>query len=320
MKRNRFFILLLFFFISGATAREYNFIYPEDAVLDFFKYDTTVALDLTTEFSGSILSYYKMKVQFSSIHDERIDARLWIPRDANEEKEYPCVLWLHGYGGNKSLDDGAFMILSPMLGYAIMSLDAQYHGDRRVTGKAMYSLDLVQDRYAIAQTVVDYRRAIDALEQIPGIDSERIGVLGGSMGGMMGGLLAGVDSRVKATVLVVGGGHWSEMMRASDHKTAPALRAYLKGHYRMVDRFLEPVDPLRLIHRVHHLQMHNGTADMTVPYATSVELFERAAEPKEFYSYEGLTHVSLFEDIEAAQEIIVRSIDWFKLHLGTETR
>lgn len=307
------------FLLTSLGAREYHFIYPETAVLNFFDYDTTAPLDLETTYTGSILSYYKMNVKFNSIHDERIDARFWIPRDASADKKYPCVLWLHGYGGNKNLDDGAFMILSPMLGYAIMSLDAQYHGDRKVRGKAMYSLDLVQDRYAIAQTVIDYRRAIDALAQIPGIDTNRIGVLGGSMGGMLGGLLAGVDPRVKVTVLVVGGGHWSEMMRVSDHKTAPALRAYLRGQYRMVDRFLEPVDPLRLMHRVHHLQMHNGTADMTVPYSTSVELFERAAEPKEFYSYEGLTHVSLFEDVLASQEIIVRSIGWFKLHLGGET-
>ena len=135
------------------------------------------------------------------------------------------------------------------------------------------------------------------------------------MGGIVGSLLAGVDERIKASVIIVGAGHWSEMLKISDHHTAPALREYLHGHYDMIDRLLMPVDPLPLIHRVSHLQMHNGTNDMTVPYPMAVELFQHAAEPKEFYSYEGHTHESIFNDFTATFKLIQRTIRWFNDHL-----
>jgi len=74
------------------------------------------------------------------------------------------------------------------------------------------------------------------------------------------------------------------------------------------------VDPINLIHRVHTLQMHHGTEDVTVPYSTGVALFEKAGEPKEFYSYPGEDHYSIIRG-ESLYLIIVRAVNWLNQHL-----
>ena len=313
-------LLVIFIFVGGTlplAGKEIQFVYDEQNVLDFYNYDQSVPLEASIDTTGTILIYYKFDVEFTSIHGERVPAKMWIPKSAKPDKKIGCILWLHGYGGNKEIDDMAFGILGPGLKCAFLSLDAQYHGERKEPGKAMFSLDLLQDRYAIAQTIMDYRRALDLLAQLPTIDMDNIGVLGLSMGGILGALLAGVEPRIKASVIIVGGGHWSAMMPVSDHPTAPPLRKYLKGHYQLLDRLLEPVDPLRLIHRVHNLQMHNGTEDITVPYATAVEIFEKAPEPnKEFHSYPNHTHLSMIQDPATIMLVFFRTMEWFKKHLS----
>lgn len=46
------------------------------------------------------------------------------------------------------------------------------------------------------------------------------------------------------------------MIKISDLEPAILMRSYLRGHYQIVDRLLNPVDPINFIHRVHALQMH----------------------------------------------------------------
>lgn len=308
-------LVICFFIIhiSGYAGEDVSF-YSEQNILDFYNYDKTQPFDAVMDTVGMAAINHVINVTFTSIHNERIPAKLWMPKWAAEDAKAPLIFWLHGYGGNKHIDDNVFWGLSS-LGCAFMTLDAQYHGDRRDPDKAMYSLDLVQDRYALAQTVIDYRRAIDFISQFPNIDTTRIGILGGSMGGIVGAMLDGVDQRIKVSVIIVGAGHWSEMLKLSDHETAPALRQYLHGHYSMIDRLLMPVDPLTLIHRVSHIQMHNGTEDMTVPYPMAVELFQKASEPKHFYAYEGHDHESILSDFMTSIVLIQRAIRWFEKYL-----
>ncbi|MBN1351143.1 acetylxylan esterase [candidate division KSB1 bacterium] len=306
-------VIALLMPISSRAGENISF-YSEQNILDFYNYDKTQPFDAEMDTTGMAAINYIINITFTSLHNERVPAKLWMPKWATPEVKAPVIFWLHGYGGNKHIEDAAFWGLSS-LNCAFMALDAQYHGDRRESAKAMYSLDLVQDRYAIAQTILDYRRAMDFISQYPQIDTTRIGILGGSMGGIVGAMLAGVDERVKVSVIIVGAGHWSEMLKLSDHETAPALRDYLHGHFSMIDRILMPVDPLTLIHRVSNLQMHNGTEDMTVPYPLAVELFQHAGEPKEFHKYEGHNHESILNDFNASFLLIQRTIRWFQKYL-----
>ncbi|MDZ7262016.1 MAG: acetylxylan esterase [candidate division KSB1 bacterium] len=304
-------------YVYPQTAGDGGSLYSESNLLDFYRYDKTQPFEATLDTAKElVLVHYKINVTFKSIHNETVTARLYIPTWATPETPTPCVFWLHGYGGNKDIPDEAFLILGP-LGYAFMSLDAQYHGARHRPAKDIFSLDLVQGRYALAQTVIDYRRAMDFLETLPQIDSNRMGLIGASMGGIIGALLAGVDERIKVAVLIAGGGDWEQIIRTSQHFTGPPLRDYLRGQYLILHRFLDPVDPINFIHRLKvplALQMHHGTEDVTVPYATARTLFDKAGEPKEFWSYSGKDHFSLFAGFNSYY-IALRTIRWLKKYL-----
>lgn len=155
------------------------------------------------------------RIVFDSFHDGLVPGLLAVPEG---DGPFPVVLLLHGLTADKEvwLDNEGFAhggeISAGLLrdGYAVMALDAQYHGDRAVYNDYINPGEMVFERgwsvrYAklLEQTVVDYRRAIDYLATRDDIDADRVGVLGYSMGGHMTFILAAVEPRVKAIVACV---------------------------------------------------------------------------------------------------------------------
>lgn len=155
------------------------------------------------------------KIIFDSFHDGKVSGLLALP--AAGEAPYPVVLLLHGMGGGKKqwLGDafthgGALSTGLLRQGYAVLALDAQYHGDRAVYNDYLDVGTMVFEkgwgvRYAnlLSQSVVDYRRAIDYLSSRSEIDTSRVGLLGYSMGGHMAFILGAVEERIQATVACV---------------------------------------------------------------------------------------------------------------------
>jgi dienelactone hydrolase len=156
------------------------------------------------------------KLVFDSFHDGLVPALLAVPSEG--DGPFPVVMLLHGLTSKKSnwLENEGFthggQITAGLLaqGYAVMALDAQYHGERAVYNNYIDPGEMVFQRgwsvrYAklIEQTIVDYRRAIDYLETRDDIDTDRLGILGYSMGGYMSFILGAVEPRVKAIVACV---------------------------------------------------------------------------------------------------------------------
>ena len=154
------------------------------------------------------------KISLASFHGGLVPGLLAVPAG---EGPFPVVLLLHGLTGHKRqwLSDEfthGGEVTAGLLGrgYAVLALDAQYHGDRAVYNNFVDPGEMVFQRgwgvrYAnmMTQTIVDYRRAIDYLATRGDIDTDRIGILGYSMGGHMTFILGAVDPRVKAVVACV---------------------------------------------------------------------------------------------------------------------
>lgn len=155
------------------------------------------------------------KIVFDSFHDGKVPGLLALPSQG--EAPFPVVLLLHGVTGHKGQwlgDDfthgGEVSAGLLAQGYAVLALDAQYHGDRAVYNDYLDVGTMVFQkgwgvRYAnmLTQSVVDYRRAIDYLSTRTDIDSSRVGLLGYSMGGHMAFILGAVEERIQATVACV---------------------------------------------------------------------------------------------------------------------
>jgi dienelactone hydrolase len=94
-------------------------------------------------------------------------------------------------------------------GFAVLSLDAQYHGERVANNDFESPTGLLDKGWFVSvrdmmiQTTIEYRRAIDYLESRSEIDTSKIGIVGYSMGGIMIFHLSAVDPRVKVSVAAV---------------------------------------------------------------------------------------------------------------------
>jgi len=184
-----------------------------------FGYDKTYPLNARTTGQFQKNGYSFETFVFDSFHDGRVPGLLALPKKGagKGKAPYPIVFLLHGITSKKeSWLDSQFthgwQVTEGLLkkGYAVLALDAQYHGDRIANNDYMNAGEMVFKhkwftRYSnlITQTIVDYRRAIDYIENRKDIDASRVGILGYSMGGHMGLILAATDDRFNSLVACV---------------------------------------------------------------------------------------------------------------------
>ena len=134
----------------------------------------------------------------------------------------PCVIVLHGTGGNKEgvrswLDEFA------RKGFVTVAIDARYHGDRvpGVKGSTAYSAAITKawrtpsgqphEHPFFYDTCWDLWRLVDYLRTRADVNPDRIGMIGISMGGIQTWLAASVDDRVRVAcpLIAVQSFRWS---------------------------------------------------------------------------------------------------------------
>ncbi len=186
-----------------------------EIILQSYEYDKDMPLNTEiTEICDSD-NCTRKKFVFDGMHDSRVPGYLAIPKQG--DGPFPCIILLHGHTGNKDewwRDDSFYkggLVTKAFLsnGFAVLALDAAYHGERIPGDESLKPGELRKRGWhnrsvdMIVQSVTEYRRAIDYLETRPEIDTTRLGVHGYSMGGMMAFLLTGTDGRIKVTVSCV---------------------------------------------------------------------------------------------------------------------
>jgi cephalosporin-C deacetylase-like acetyl esterase len=316
MKQKLFSLLFALAIPLSNAAGQQQPLYSEQNLLDFYAYDKSTPLEDSLVQTGSADQLNEFRLRFRSVRRKSVTGVFYLPKSASSSAPVRCLLWLHGYGGSKNIPPDALFVLG-QLNFALLALDAEYHGERQQPNKDIYSLNLTENRYALAQTIIDYRRALDILEKIPEVDPQRLGLLGASMGGILGALLAGVDERIKVAIIVAGGGGWSEMSRQSQIPPAEPVRQYLNGNFNVAPRLLDPVDPIHLIHRMRDpraLQVHHGELDNIVPFSAGKALYDRAGEPKEFWAYPDDDHYSIGRG-NSVLTLFSRALEWLNKYL-----
>lgn len=169
-----------------------------------------------------------------------VPAYLALPRDSSPP--YPVVVLLHGLNGSKEEfwnGEHPSNTLREALhaqGFAVLALDAPYHGERLHENGFMDPPHLVLSgqnhrlRDMSTRSVVEHRQFLDFLATRADIDMKQIGVLGFSQGAMHALYLSAVEPRVRAAVA------WATPMR----KNYPLL---YPGHFA---RHLDDTDVLVL--------------------------------------------------------------------------
>ncbi|WP_062522936.1 alpha/beta hydrolase [Demequina silvatica] len=110
-------------------------------------------------------------------------AAWWLP-----SRDGAALVLLHGSGSTRAAVVEHAEVLRDA-GYGVLMLDASGHG---ASGGSPHELGWWGER--------DVRAAVDAVEALPGVDPDRIGVVGISMGGEEALGAAGDDARIQAVV------------------------------------------------------------------------------------------------------------------------
>jgi len=275
------------------------------AYLEFYEYDLDFPFQLEISEGETRGSCTLHELTLESAHDEMVPAVYARPADPGQ---YPALVFLHGRGGNK----GDNLDIAPLItgaGYAGISIDCQYHGERNPRGKNIYSEYAYSDRDAMLQTVIDGRRAVDFLKSREEVDPERIGLLGGSMGGILGTLLAAVERRIRASVLLVAGGNWEILASKSQHPDGKNLRKKSVDPKRLA-RVMAPVDPINLVDLIspRPVLFQLGLKDDVVPAETGRLLVEAAGEPKEVDWYDSGHGLPM-------ERVVPRVLSWLEENL-----
>ena len=170
----------------------------------------------------------------------------------------PAVMLLHGWGGNA---ETMLPLVGPLhrQGHAILLFDTRCHG--------MSDADSFASLPDFAE---DLEHALDWLRVQPGIDPQRIAVIGHSVGAGAALLVASCSTVIAAVVSIAAFAHPDVMMRrwlAGRHIPYwPVGWLILEYVQRVIGTRFERIAPCNTIRRIScPVLLVHGTADTTVP-------------------------------------------------------
>lgn len=222
--------------------------------------------------------------------------------------EGATVIFVHGYSGNRgNLLSQAAMLVEQ--GYGALLLDLRNHGDSEGDLTTMGLLE-----------IYDVQAALDFVLAQPGVNPDRIGLVGHSMGGATviraAARLPEIDAVVAESSFtsleenVVEGVRMIAKLPAFPFAPLVVWFGELEAGLNIDE--VRPIDDVDEIAPRPILFIH-GEKDHLVSVENSYKLYEAAAEPKELYVIPGANHIDplLFEDGEFEE----RFTDFFNRYL-----
>ena len=236
-----------------------------------------------------------MRFSYLSTNNQRIPALLFMPLTVSNMHPAPCLILLHGLGGSKEQMAG-LALTAASKGYASLAIDEYGQGERaQVVTDTAPKIDTLA--LAIRQSVVDVRRGLDYLATRPNINSQRIGLVGVSFGAIIGTVAAGVDTRIKASALVSGGGDLPVILKSLSARNVTVggrkMGVFAGTDWTRAAAALAPEDPLTFASHIapRALLMECGRKDAVIIPRSAQELYAAAQQPKQIDWYGQYGHV-----------------------------
>jgi dipeptidyl aminopeptidase/acylaminoacyl peptidase len=234
-------------------------------------------------------------------------------------RQRPAVLLLHGFTGSKHEAHRLFVLTAralAQLGVVVLRFDFRGSGDSAGDFADM----------TIATELADARAAWRFLRRQPGVDRERMGVLGMSMGGLVAAYLLAAEPAVKAAVLWCPVGEPKRLLKM---RMSPQAATDLRGRgvidwggWPVGRAFVEDLqarDPFAALARSRApvLILH-GDADETVPVDESLPYVSARAPGGAAVEREiipGGSHT--FATLDGVAQVVKRSAEWLGGRLKT---
>lgn len=208
---------------------------------------------------------------------------------------YPCVVLSHGLISSKT--SSKYVTLSERLAAeGIASCRFDYHGCGESGGR-------IEDT-TLTIRLENLERVVEYMRNVPAVDPERIGLLGGSFGGVTSVLKASLDGRIKCI------SPWAtphELLKPEDGSIEDVR--FKDTLYSDFARY----DILSQAGKVSHALVIHGDADEVVPCREGIAIYDRVRQPKKLEIIPGADHV--FSDLTHRERAISLAIGWFKRFL-----
>ena len=292
----------------------------------FDNYDPRAPLNITVSETSEVnrqtpeKAYTITKFTFDGYQAEKIPTLMSRPLKRTGRK-LPVIVFLHGIGQNKNF---LKEITAPFnqAGFAFVCFDQYTQGERKLRGKQTVLDRLAAFAQRPAKTINETRRLVDYLSTHPDLDPQRIYIVGASYGAVTGSTVLARDKRLRAGVMVFGGGDFSKLidsyanhlgvavaLRLIDGKNLdpekPPLPILTKSQERKVGfvieclipvarYFLGVADPIHYAGQISPTPVYfqNGKYDVLVPAPAGKALQDAAKEPKQITWYES-DHVGI---------------------------
>ena len=280
-------------------------------------------------------SYVITKFTFDGYKGEKVPTFMAMPLKRTGKK-LPAIIFLHGIGQNKNfLKD----ITAPFneCGFAFLSFDQYMQGERKLPDKVSGLATARAFKERPAKTINETRRLIDYLADNPDIDPQRIYLVGASYGAITGCTVMAMDKRIRAGILVYGGGNLGKLLDSTashlgvaaglgmidaknidpERPPLPVLTAFQQrvascviacvvpaGRY-----YLGVADPIHYVGKISPTPVYfqNGRYDVLVPAAAGQALQDAAKEPKKITWYDS-DHVGI--DVGQTVQVLRDALKW----------
>lgn len=180
---------------NGLAARAFNFKTPAQIAAENNYNDNPFGL----LYAGALRSNEPGKVQIHPVAYDNLGitvaANVYTPAgyDPGRAKAWPAVCVAHPNGGVKEQVAGLYAQKLAEAGFVTVAADAIYQGS---SGGSPRYIDIPSNRIA------DIRRMVDVIAQFPGVDPDRIGLLGICGGGGYSFKAAQTDKRIRALATI----------------------------------------------------------------------------------------------------------------------
>ncbi|MBI5021457.1 MAG: alpha/beta fold hydrolase [Ignavibacteriales bacterium] len=164
-------------------------------------------------FANCLLSQTRTDLYIETVHKDTLDATYYVPTTPKPANGYPAILFVHGFSLSKDWDTSNCSFYSKS-GYFTMCYSVRGHG-KSTGGSTIMS---TKERSDLADVV-------NFLKSLPEVDTNKIGLSGGSQGGLHGLWAIADDLPVRAVSSDVIVPHWASdmLMNGSIRRTVLLL-------------------------------------------------------------------------------------------------
>ena len=245
---------------------------------------------------------------FTGMGGARVHAKYLRPKNAPEP--HPAIVQFHGYSGNSGEWNDKLSYVSQ--GYSVASLDCRGQGGYSEDtggvkgnthhGHIIRGLDDSPEKLLFRQIFLDTAQLARIVMNMPEVDADRVGAMGGSQGGGLTLACAALEPRIKKAVPIYP--FLCDYLRVWEMDLDVGAYAELRTYFRFYDPLHERKDEIfnrlgyidnqHLAQRIRaEVLMPVGMMDTICPPSTQFAAFNRIPSKKDVLIYPDFGHEGL---------------------------